>query len=162
VPNASSARRARREKPPAPTWHTLAQVTDQRRALWNRGSDCTHWVECGRAWDAVAITPLSLGLDVLAAMRLGPRTGYPVLADRLRDTLYVLVPPGAGAVAETAPGIRALSRGDQLLMPCTDHGTPCAHWISPPRKVPPRLVRADRLTAQLQELAPAHERAAAS
>lgn len=162
MPNASSTRRARRPKLPAPTWHTLAQVTDQQRASWNRGCDSTRWVECGRAWDAVAIAPLSLGLDALVAMRLSPRTGYPVLADRLRDTLYVLVPPGAGALAETVPGVRVLSVGRQLLMPCTDHGTACAHWLSPPREVPSLLGRVHQLTTHLKELVSAHERAAAS
>ncbi|MFK4694147.1 hypothetical protein [Streptomyces pristinaespiralis] len=147
---------------PAPSWHRLAQPTDRRRELWRRGSDSTRWIECGRRWDAVAITPLVCGLDALAAMRLGPRSGYPVLADLVRDVLYVLVPSGTGSAAAGLPGVRVLTAGSQLLFPATDHGTPAAHWISPPREALPRLVRADRLTHHLRAIADVHEKAAVS
>ncbi|MBT2469372.1 hypothetical protein J7E97_16180 [Streptomyces sp. ISL-66] len=160
--HASPARRVRRPKSSTPTWHSLAEVTNQRRALWARGSDHTRWAPCGAAWDAVAVTPMSLGLDALVGLGLGTGSGYPVLADRIRGILYVLVPPGEGSAAAMVSGVRALSGGDQLLMPCTDHGTPSAHWISPPREVPPLLVPADRLAAQLQDLVADHRRAVAS
>ncbi|MFI5987079.1 hypothetical protein ACIBEA_40220, partial [Streptomyces sp. NPDC051555] len=117
---ASPPRRASRPKSP-PTWYSLVEVTGQRRALWARGTDHTRWAHCGAEWDAVAISPLSLGLEALVALGLGAGSGYPVLADRVRGILYVMVPPGEGAVAATVPGVRALSVGDQLLMPCTDH-----------------------------------------
>ncbi|MEU1895758.1 hypothetical protein [Streptomyces pristinaespiralis] len=146
----------------ASPWHRLARPTDRRRALWGRGSDSTRWVECGGHWDAVAITPMVRGLDALAAMRLGPRSGYPVLADVVRDVLYVLVPSGTGNAAASLPGVRVLTTGNQLLLPATDHGTPAAHWISPPREVSPRLVRADRLTRHLRALTGVHEEAAVS
>ncbi|MFJ2752807.1 hypothetical protein [Streptomyces sp. NPDC087297] len=148
---ASPTRRLRRPKP-APTWYSLARVTGPRQALWVRGTDHTRWVKCGADWDAVAITPLALGLDALAGLGLGVRSGYPVLADRVRGILYVLVPAGDGAMAAAVPGVRALTRGDELLMPCTDDGTPSAHWVSPPRAAAPLLVPADRLAEQLQDL----------
>jgi hypothetical protein len=107
-------------------------------------------MECGRSWDAIAISPITPGLDALAAMHLGVRSGYPVLADLVRDIVYVLVPPGTGSTATGLPGVRMLSTGTQLLLPATDHGTPAAHWISPPLDVPPRLVRPDRLTHHLR------------
>lgn len=149
-------------RPAAPTWHRLAQPTDRRRALWASSRDRTGWRACGWTWDAVAITPISVGLDALAAMHLGTASGHPVLADRIRDVLYVLVPPGTGTAAAGLPGVRVLSRGNQLLFPDTEHGTASAHWISPPRHSP-RLVRTDRLAAHLRNLTGAeHERAAAS
>ncbi|MGP3978985.1 hypothetical protein ACTWQF_34220 [Streptomyces sp. 8N114] len=132
-------------------WHRLAQPTERHRALWARGSDSTRWAECGRTWDAVAITPISRGLDALGAMRLNPTAGFPVLADRLRDVLYILVPPRTGSAAAGLPGVRILSLGDQLLLPQTPHGTEAAYWISTPRHF--RLVRTDRLSVHLRALA---------
>lgn len=145
-----------------PTWHRLAQPTDRLRALWVRGDDRTRWMTCGQSWDAVAISPISLGLDALVAMRVSPRRGYPVLADHLRDQLYVLVPPGTGHVAAGLPGVRVLGDGYQLLMPASEHGSPVAHWVSPPRDVPPPLIRPDRLTHHLRALARDPQKAAVS
>jgi hypothetical protein len=84
-------------------------------------------------------------------MQLGPKAGYRVLADRLRDELYVLVAPGTAAAAAEVPGVHVLGRGRQLLMPTTDHGTFCAHWISA-RQSSPLLVPADQLVTALREL----------
>ncbi|MFE4056683.1 hypothetical protein ACFXP3_10365 [Streptomyces sp. NPDC059096] len=154
---------AQSAKTSAPTWHRLAQPSERLRAQWVRGDDRTHWVACGRTWDAVAISPIPLGLDALVAMRVGPRRGYPVLADHLRDQLYVLVPPGTGHTAAAGlPGVRALGDGFQLLMPVGQHGSPAAHWISPPRAVPPPLIRPDRLTHHLRALARGLQKAATS
>lgn len=157
---ASPQRRLRRPQA-APTWYSLAQVTGPRRALWARGTDHTRWAKCGADWDAVAIAPLSLGLDALVGLGLDAVAGYPVLADRVRGILYVLVPAGDGAIAAAVPGMRALTKGDELLMPCTDHGTPSAHWISPPRAPVPPMVPAGRLAAQLQDLVAERRRAVA-
>lgn len=147
----------------ASAWHRLARPSARLRALWIPGADRTQWMACGRTWDAVVIAPISLGLDALAAMRLGPRSGYPVLADHIRGQLYVLVPPGTGAAAAGLPGVRVLSTGHQLLVPATQHGSPTAHWISPPRETPTLLVRTDRLTHYLRALSrPEHQKANAS
>lgn len=133
------------------SWHRLAQPTAKRRALWARGTERTIWRECGKTWDAVVIAPITLGLDVLAAMRLDPRGGYPVLADFVRPQLYVLVRAGTGNTAAGLPGVRVLTGGSQLLVPATAHGTPSAHWLSPPREGPAsRLVPADQLTTHLR------------
>ncbi|MCT9141733.1 bifunctional DNA primase/polymerase [Streptomyces violarus] len=147
---------AKSDKPSTPTWHRLAQPSGRLRAQWVRGDDRTHWVLCGRSWDAVAIDPIARGLDALAALRISPRRGYPVLADHIRGQLYVLVPPGTGSAAAGVPGVRVLSDGHQLLLPQTAHGTPMAHWISPPRENSP-LVRPDRLTHHLRALASADQ-----
>ncbi|MFJ3164327.1 hypothetical protein [Streptomyces kanasensis] len=144
---------AQSAKTSAPTWHQLAQPSYRLRAQWARGDDRTHWVACGRTWDAVAICSMSRGLDALVAMQVGPRRGYPVLADHLRDQLYVLVPPGTGHTAAGLPGVRVLGDGFQLLMPTGQHGSPVAHWISPPRESIPPLIHPDRLTQHLRALA---------
>ncbi|MFI9191134.1 hypothetical protein ACIG0A_17830 [Streptomyces californicus] len=142
----------------APVWHRLAQPTDHLRAPAGH----TRWVACGRAWDAVAISPMALGLEALVAMRVGPRRGYPVLADHLRDLLYVLVPPGTGPAAAGLPGVRVLGAGTQLLMPTTDHDTLVAHWVSPPGTASVPLVRPDRLAHHLRVLTSATGKAEAS
>ncbi|MFD4483335.1 hypothetical protein ACFWPU_45550 [Streptomyces sp. NPDC058471] len=147
-------------KPSTSTWHRLGQPTDRLRVLWLRGSDRTQWLTCGQTWDAVAITPISHGLDVLAAMRVSPRRGYPVLADHLRDQLYVLVPPGTGHAAVGLPGVRVLGDGFQLLVPTTTHGSAVAHWVSRPRVTPAPLIRPDRLAHHLRALARDPQKAA--
>lgn len=132
------------------TWRELARPDARRAQLWVTGGDTTYWAVCGLDWDAVAITPMGSGLDVLDSMRLGQCAGYPVLGDLLTDTLYVLVPPAAGSAAAGYPGVRVLSRGSQLIMPRTGHGTAAAHWISAPRAAGPRrLVPVHRLLAHL-------------
>lgn len=153
---------AKSAKPSTPTWHRLAQPSDRLRAQWVRGDDRTQWVACGRTWDAVAISPMSRGLDALVAMRVGPRRGYPVLADHLRDQLYVLVPPGTGQAAAGLPGVRVLGDGVQLLVPAGQHGSAVAHWVSPPREGVPPLIRPDRLTHHLRALARDQQEAATS
>ncbi|MFC9608828.1 hypothetical protein ACFTTN_36085 [Streptomyces niveus] len=137
------------------TWHQLAEPSDQRRALWTHGADRTRWAACGQAWDAVAITPKTRGLDVLTAMCLDPRDGHPVIADLLSNVLYVLVPSGTGRAAAGLPGVRVLSTGDYLMVPTTEPGSAAAHWISPPHDTtPPRLVHTDRLFDHLNQLTP--------
>ncbi|MEU5483482.1 hypothetical protein [Streptomyces mirabilis] len=153
---------AKSAKPSSPTWHRLAQPSERLRAQWVRGDDRTQWVACGRTWDAVAISPISHGLDALVALRVSPRRGYPVLADHLRDQLYVLVPPGTGHAAAGLPGVRILGDGFQLLMPAGQHGSPAAHWVSPPRESAPPLIRPDRLTHHLRALARDQQEAATS
>ncbi|MEU3204100.1 hypothetical protein ABZ702_09440 [Streptomyces cyaneofuscatus] len=146
----------------APVWHRLAQPNDHLRALLGGSVDRTRWVACGHSWDAVAISPMAVGLEALVAMRVGPRSGYPVLADHLRDQLYVLVPPGTGSAAAGLPGVRVLGAGFQLLMPTGEHGTLVAHWVSPPRGTPSPLVRPDRLAHHLRALTGAARREVAA
>ncbi|WP_229839722.1 hypothetical protein [Streptomyces rubiginosohelvolus] len=121
---------------------------------WRHRPEHTRWQACGQSWDAVAITPISLGLAALTALRLSPRRGYPVLADHLRDCLYVMVPPGTGSAAAGLPGVRVLSDGHQLLIPHPGTGSPAAHWVSAPG-AETTLVRPDRLTHHLRALADA-------
>ncbi|MGW8730555.1 hypothetical protein ACWGNF_31515 [Streptomyces sp. NPDC055808] len=163
--NSSAGRTAENKaKAPAPTWHELARPTAQKRAGWERGNNCTRRVACGVSWDAVSIAPMETGLAALVAMRAGTCRGYPVLADHLRDVLYVLVATSSGSACADVPGVRVLSEGHQLLMPSTEFdGTAVADWVSSPREQPPALVAADRLAAHLWELTrPRHERAATS
>ncbi|MEV8393480.1 MULTISPECIES: hypothetical protein [unclassified Streptomyces] len=61
------------------------------------------------------------------------RGGYPVLADHLRDVLYVMVPAGSAAGIELPADVRVLSAGHQLLVPYETHASPVARWLSPPR-----------------------------
>ncbi|MEV7416483.1 hypothetical protein [Streptomyces sp. NPDC089919] len=152
-------------KSSSPTWHTQAAVTDERRERWRTAPCGSGWVPCGRAWDALAISPLERGLDALAVLRISPRRGYPVLADHIQDVLYVMVPPGTGHLAAGVPGVRVLSTGAELVVPWgPPHGSPSAHWVSPPREDPPPLVRAEELADVLQCLgaAPSRSRRAAS
>lgn len=116
--------------------------------------DRTRWISCGKDWDAVAITPMERGLDVLAALRISPRRGALVLADHLRGTLYVMVEPGSGGVLASLPEVRVLSGGSELLMPATyDDSTAAADLISYPRRgEPPALLPADRLAQGLRGL----------
>ncbi|MFJ3043810.1 hypothetical protein [Streptomyces tendae] len=152
--NASAGRTAKAKKPAAPTWHELAAVTDAKRRLWLLSGSRTGWAVCGREWDAVAVEPMAAGLDALAAMRAGTRTGYQVLADHLSDRLYVAVPADSAGAFEGIPGVRVLSSGHQLLTPCTPRdGTAVADWVSRPHgDAPLALVAADRFAAHLREL----------
>jgi hypothetical protein len=137
----------------APTWHRLAQPVPRREQAWLREGIPTRWVECGRTFDAVAITPVSLGLDALTAMRLRPGRGYFLIGDRVRDTLYVLVPSGTAAAFVGLPRVRVLSAGDHMLLPQTEDGTRGAHWIGPPGlHLRTRLVDPRRLAAHLHAL----------
>lgn len=119
-----------------------------------RGLNRTRWIPCGKEWDAVAITPIELGLDVLASLRIGPRRGALILADHLRGMLYVMVESGSGDVLAGLPGVRVLSSGSELLMPATyDDTTAVADLISYPRGgEPPALIPADRLAQGLRGL----------
>lgn len=136
---------------PAATWSSLATPDAARRESWKKAGDPTRWAPCGWQWDAVAITPLAVGLEALDRMRLSRRRGYPVLADHIRGVLYVLVAPGSCAGIDL-PGVSVLSSGHQILMPCTDYGTASADWLSHPLEVPPPLVRATHLVKELQRL----------
>ncbi|WP_141747271.1 hypothetical protein [Streptomyces agglomeratus] len=62
-----------------------------------------------------------------------------------------MVPAGTGHTAQL-PGTRVLSRAQQLLLPCTPHDTPAAHWISAPAETAPPLLRADKLALALREI----------
>ncbi|MGW1037852.1 hypothetical protein ACWD4Z_37410 [Streptomyces antibioticus] len=147
---------AQSSKASTTTWQRLAQPSDRLLARWRHRPELTHWEACGRGWDAVAITPISLGLAALAALRISPRRGYPVLADHLRDQLYVLVPPGTGKAAAGLAGVRVLGTGHQLLVPRPGAGSPAAHWISAPG-ADLTLVRPDRLTHHLRALLSAQQ-----
>ncbi|MBT2511329.1 hypothetical protein J7I98_37040 [Streptomyces sp. ISL-98] len=155
---------AKRTKKPTPTWHELAAETDSKRALWVRGRNHTDFVACGEDWQAVCVKPIELGLDALAAMRIGTRRGYLIVADHLRGVLYVMVPPGNGEAFAGIPGVRVLGRGHQLLMPrTTQDSSTVADWVGIPRTLDvPVLVDPDRLAARLQELARSYEEAMAS
>lgn len=137
-----------------PTWHDLAQPSTGKQARWAGGLNRTRWIPCGKEWDAVAIAPVDRGLEVLAALRIGPRRGALVLVDHLRGTLYVMVAPGSGDVLADLPGVRVLSGGSELLMPATyDDSTAVADLISHPRGgEPPALIPADRLARGLRGL----------
>lgn len=136
-------------------WHRLAEHSDQRRAPWTNGAGRTDWAVCGQARDAVAITPIARGLDVLTAICLDPREGHLVIADRLSDVLYVLVPSGTGRAAAGIPDMRVLSIGDHLMVPTTEPGSAVAYWISPPPdSALLRLVRTERFIHHLGRLTP--------
>ncbi|MFD7867591.1 hypothetical protein [Streptomyces sp. NPDC059783] len=152
---------AQSRKAPTTTWQRLAQPSDRLLSQWRHRPELTYWEACGRRWDAVAITPISLGLAALSALRISPRRGYPVLADHLRGCLYVLVPPGTGITAAGLPGVRVLGTGHQLLVPAPGAGSPAAHWISAPGDGA-LLVRPDRLTHHLRALLSAGQPKAAS
>ncbi|WP_245971029.1 hypothetical protein [Streptomyces rishiriensis] len=153
------------KRPKAPTWSELIAETDGKRARWVRGrAHNTEFVPCGLAWDAVAVGSLQLGVDALAAMRLGTRRGYLIVADHLRGVLYVMVPTGHSEAFAGIPGVRVLGRGHQLLMPRTaQDSSPVADWVGPQRDLDaPVLVDAERLAARLQELVSSCEEAMAS
>ncbi|MDJ0464266.1 hypothetical protein [Streptomyces sp. H27-C3] len=57
----------------------------------------------------MVIAPIGLGLDALDRLGADVRMGYPVLADHIRDRLYVMVPTDRGHTAR-GPGMRVLSR----------------------------------------------------
>lgn len=138
-------------KKPARTWYGLAAHNARQRALWATGHDVTRWAACGFSWDAVAIAPIRRGLDALQTMEIRPGAAAPVLADHVRDVLYVMVPPGTGSAAADLPGVRALSTGHHVLVPVTPDGSYCAHWLSPPdpniRPATSAAQLADRLRA---------------
>ncbi|MFD7169238.1 hypothetical protein [Streptomyces violascens] len=161
----SSADRTAKTQTTTPTWHDLAQVSDRKRQLWRTGGNHTDWMACGIAWDAVAITPMATGLAALGSTRTGTRCGYLVLADHLRNVLYVLVPPGTGGACDGILGVRVLSHGYQLLVPTPpEHSNIVADWVShPPGDKPPRLVQAEQLAAHLRDLTPPmHDKEVAS
>ncbi|WP_141747208.1 hypothetical protein [Streptomyces agglomeratus] len=133
------------------TWAGKRAVDARTRGLWAKGNDSTRWSRCGDAWDALVITPIGLGLAALDRMGADVRRGYPVLADHIRDRLYVMVPADTGHTAQ-GPGMRVLSRDQQLLLPCTEHGTAASHWISAPRDSAPPLLPADDLALALREV----------
>ncbi|MFL4910919.1 hypothetical protein ACJ6WF_49480 [Streptomyces sp. MMS24-I2-30] len=145
---------AKSPKRSAPSWHELAQPGTGKRAQWARGLNRTRWFPCGRAFDAVAVTPMDRGLDVLTKLRIHPRRGCLVLADHVRNVLYVMVPPGTGHVLTGLPGVRVLSDGSELLMPATySDSTAAADLIShPPAGRPPVLVDTDQLAGHLHAL----------
>lgn len=155
---------AKRARKPAPTWHDLAALTDSKRAHWIRGRNHTEFVACGENWQAVAVKPIQLGLDALAAMRIGTRRGYLIVADHLTGVLYVMVPLGSADQFADISGVRVLGRGHQLLMPRTayDSGA-AADWVGIPHDLDaPVLVDTDRLAARLRDFAPAYAEAMAS
>ncbi|MFD4635495.1 hypothetical protein ACFVYR_37850 [Streptomyces sp. NPDC058284] len=139
-------------KPPAPTWHELARVTARKEIRWQRGGTRTHWLACGTGWDVVSVEPMAAGLQALAAMGASTRRGYWVIADHLRDRLYVAVPTGCGDAFKDIGGVRLLSKGHQLLIPSThEDATVSADWISHPRgSKPPALIDAERFAAHLR------------
>ena len=94
---------------------------------------------------------LGAGLDRL----LLEDRGYRVLADHLRDELYVFVPVDQADDFTGLPGVRVLSRGHQLLVPRTpDHSSQVADWVGTPGETL-ALVDRRRLAERLQDLAPA-------
>ncbi|MGW3200141.1 hypothetical protein ACWDBD_37355 [Streptomyces sp. NPDC001118] len=148
-----------------PTWHDLAAETDAKRRQWLHGlQNLTQYVPCGVGWDAVAVKPLQLGLDALAAMRISTRRGYLVVADHMRGELYVMVPTGYGEAFAGIPCVCLLGRGRQVLVPRSPlDRSVVADWVGTPRDLDtPVLVDADRLAARLQDLAPAYAEAMAS
>jgi hypothetical protein len=154
---------ARGIRKPTPAWHELAAETDSKRGHWVRGHHDTEFVACGQDWQAVSAKPLQLGLDALAAMRIGTHRGCLIVADHLRGVLYVMVPTGNGETFAGIPGVRVLGRGHQLLMPRTTQDTSvAADWVGTPRGLGPVLVDSDHLVARLQQLAPSYEEAMAS
>jgi hypothetical protein len=162
---ATATGRGKHTPTPQTKWSELVAETDGKRARWVRGrTHNTEFVPCGLAWDAVAVRALQLGVDALAAMRLGTRRGYLIVADHLRGVLYVMVPTGNGEAFAGIPGVRVLGRGYQLLMPRSPQDSSAvADWVATPRDLgTPVLVDPDRLAARLQGLASAYEEAMAS
>ncbi|MBP5942578.1 hypothetical protein [Streptomyces acidiscabies] len=157
MPNSAGAA----PKPPPPTWHHLADPTPEKHLLWRRTrANLTEFVPCGTNWDAVCVHPLLYGLDALAALGLSTRRGYWIVADHLRDQLYVLVQPGHARLFTGLDGIRVLGLGHQILMPsASSHGSQAADWIGTPRTTP-LLVDARAYDRKLRELAPLHSPAA--
>ncbi|MER7938816.1 MULTISPECIES: hypothetical protein [unclassified Streptomyces] len=158
MPNSSAGGTRGRKRAPR-TWHDLAAATDKKRDLWlqtgARVLNHTEFVACGLDWNAVAVRPIQRGLDALVALQLDTRHGYRVLADHLRDELYVLVPVGNADDFTGLPGVRVLSRGHQLLMPRTpEHTSQVADWVGTPGETL-ALVDPERLAARLQDLAAA-------
>ncbi|MFI2077532.1 hypothetical protein [Streptomyces triculaminicus] len=132
-------------------WVALAVPDDRKRESWARAADGGQFEACGVRWDAVAIQPMTLGLQALDRMRMDPRSGCPVLADHARDELYVMVVPRTFPRTRL-PGVRLLSHGAHLGMPTTRQGTEAADWLSAPKVDHPPLVRADQLFRALKEL----------
>ncbi|MFM9815658.1 hypothetical protein ACKI16_45190 [Streptomyces scabiei] len=158
MPNSSAGGTSRGRKRAPRTWHALAAATDEKRDRWiqtgTRVLNHTEFVACGIDWDAIAVRPIELGLDALVAMQLGTRRGYRVLADHLRDELYVFVPVDHADDFTGLPGVRVLSRGHQLLVPRTpDHSSQVADWVGTPGETL-ALVDPRRLAERLQDLAP--------
>ncbi len=147
-----------------PTWHDLAKETDAKRRQWLHGhQNFTQYVPCGMGWDAVAVKPMELGLDALAAMRISTRRGYCVVADHVRGELYVMVPTGHGETFDGIACVRVLGRGHHLLVPRSPlDSSVAADWVGTPRMDTPVLVTPDRLAARLKDLAPAYAEAVAS
>ncbi|MDX3433903.1 hypothetical protein PV664_34025 [Streptomyces sp. ME01-18a] len=103
-------------------------------------------------------------MDVLVTMRLDPGFGYLIVADYLRGTLYVMIPPGSGGDAfDGMPGVRVLGRHHQLLMPRTvQHHSALADWVGVPDATSSALADPHQLAGCLRELAAGQERAAAA
>ncbi|MFK4070436.1 hypothetical protein [Streptomyces sp. NPDC029674] len=157
TPAAGQTAKKKRAKPPAPTWHELAKASADKELRWQRARMRTQWLACGAGsgsgWDVVSVEPMAAGLDALTAMGAGTRRGYWVIADHLRDRLYVAVPAGPGDLFQDIDGVRLLSQGHQLLIPSTCADTTIsADWISHPRgSQPPILVDAARFAAHLRD-----------
>ncbi|WP_250306597.1 hypothetical protein [Streptomyces sp. A 4/2] len=122
----------------------------------------TQWMACGRAWDAVAITPMSTGLDALAAMRLGHAAAIPSS-------------PTTSATTCTSSCRPARVQQPPVFPECACSPPATSSWCpspstaarprtgSAPREATAPLVRADRLTHHLRTLTcPEHQKANAS
>jgi hypothetical protein len=159
---------AKSHKRSTPTWYDAAEPSPQHFDAWRNGQGRAKLEWLGERWDAVAVAPARFALDALTGMRLSPRTGYPVIGDRARDTVYVMVHPGSAGEAISLPSVRVLGRGHLLLVPdavrvACPHGTPCAHWISAPRTNRyERLVRGRVLADHLHQLSTNYRKATTS
>ncbi|MFJ2847671.1 hypothetical protein ACIPD2_39580 [Streptomyces griseofuscus] len=135
------------------------QPSDRPGAQWVRGDERAQWVAGGRSWDAVAISPISRGLDALVS----PCGWTRVMATRCSPTTCTT--SGASwcrrAPATRPPldrrGVRVIGDGFQLLMPAGQHGNLVAHWVSPLRENTPPLIRPGRLNHHLRARAVARD-----
>ncbi|MFI1890481.1 hypothetical protein [Streptomyces jumonjinensis] len=115
-----------------PRWGQFLDVGPEQHAALKHGS--YRLAACGAGWDVIVVAPLVLGLAALDVLGLVPGTGHGVVADRSRRELLVLVPPGTALPADggVPEGVRLLSRGSWVALPCGLLGTWAASWVGGP------------------------------
>ncbi|MEU0389229.1 hypothetical protein [Streptomyces chartreusis] len=140
----------------------LSPDAETERKLRHAGPQAARLVECGHLWDAVVISPLHRGLVALDFLGLPLDAGHGVFADYARHEIIVYVGPGDAADGCAGiPGVRTLTRGSWLLVPCGDTGNWYAAVLSRPRGALPRYVDPAALREALVRVdaereAPAH------
>lgn len=141
--------------------HFLTPDNETERQLRYAGSRAVDLVACGRHWDAVVISPLERGLAALDCLDLPQSDGHAVVADYRRHELIVLVRPGTGSAGPAGvQGVRILSSGSWLLLPCGAGNWEAASLSQAvgalPRYVDPAALRAALLSVDEGRVACAH------